>query len=692
MASNFDDDQDWMEDFHSQVQEEEIERLRERDEQLELEAKEAAKRSLDLQEEINLLRVNGEDERQIFIDEIKRLRTKLTETQKSSDLIQPRIEPPPEICSETVSSAERNPQQQYRAINVSGRERGRQVAARGSDEADHVEYPRASTSGEEQEQSQFQEMQTILLNNMPDKRTQGQLNKSRHKTTQKDASCSPMEDVSVMMESRILHEFETPLGYERATASDPDVFIREPIQISKSIKEEQPTRSYETPAFPHASANINYGQRFQVRDHHDAVVEQMKLELQHLKQEGSELRQMFTGQVPSGIHKKKKKRTPTSHEVVSSEVRRKDGGDMTPGNVSIERQKGSIRRVKEEMSDTESVDSEEEEPHHNTGPWRLRREDCIKGIDKFRSRMERPKQKQITPEPFKGDVPLQEYLSQFESVATWNGWTDSQKAQQLFMSLRDRARGVIRQQDEWRTITYQELVKRLETTFSGQAELYLAQLRGRQQQQQESLQDFAQAVRKLTDNAYVGMAEEARNRIARDHFMGNMRDREIRSAVHLSRPTSIEAALQTALETEAFLTTEKQKQPTKFVKSVEQSDRVLEDQLREVIGLLKTVAEKASKAESSKQSESTVKGQAAEAPQAPNYGRGRGRRRGSGRQDPGRERACYRCGAFDHYIASCPQAQRSSRGGWNHPGNDFRPNLGAPEGSKSEAWAPENQQ
>jgi len=35
--------------------------------------------------------------------------------------------------------------------------------------------------------------------------------------------------------------------------------------------------------------------------------------------------------------------------------------------------------------------------------------------------------------------------------------------------------------------------------FGGQEEMYLAQLRGRQQQQQESLQDYAQAVQKLTD-------------------------------------------------------------------------------------------------------------------------------------------------------------------------------------------------
>ncbi len=65
------------------------------------------------------------------------------------------------------------------------------------------------------------------------------------------------------------------------------------------------------------------------------------------------------------------------------------------------------------------------------------------------------------------------------------------------------------------------------------------------------------------------MQEAARNSLARDNFMGNLRDKDIRSAVHLSRPTSLETAVQTALETEAFLAAEKQKLPTEFARSVE---------------------------------------------------------------------------------------------------------------------------
>ena len=56
------------------------------------------------------------------------------------------------------------------------------------------------------------------------------------------------------------------------------------------------------------------------------------------------------------------------------------------------------------------------------------------------SSMKQPQSKQIQPVLFAGEVPLQEYMSQFDAVAAWNGWTERQKAHQLYMCLRGRAR------------------------------------------------------------------------------------------------------------------------------------------------------------------------------------------------------------------------------------------------------------
>ncbi len=666
-----DEEHSWMDEFHEQAQKEEMDRLRERCCGLEEAGREWSAKTKKLLEDVQFMK----DSRDICLDEIKRLRSLLEKTQEGSG-VSPPIEPPPEFRGDVVSSGGRNPQQQYSQERASGREEA--SVSRDYHETDQEKYARLPAPrddsqrvpGPGEEQEQFQEMQGILLNNKAEARQYEPTNTAKQKKPQVDSACNPRDDESDKREPRtvVQHEIETPQGYRRATASDSDVFLRESPQWRESRNPEQPMRSYETPAYQHAPAN--YEQTYQSGDQCNPLIEQMMSELQTMKLEGRELRQMVLSQM--------------------SDCRPKE----TSSRVPVPKQESCItKRSNREKSDTEST--EEDELPRSRGPRKLQRQDCMSGKKEFRSRMEPPQYKQITPELFNGDAPLQEYLGQFESVAMWNGWNDNQKAQQLFMSLRGRARGVIREQSEWRTITYQELVERLQTTFSGQAELYLAQLRCCQQQPQESLQDFSQSVRKLVDNAYVGMQEGARNRLARDHFMGNLRDKDIRSAVHLSRPTSLETAVQTALETEAFLAAEKQKLPTKFARSVEPQQKGVEEQLKEVIGLLKTVTEKAMiNPESSEKSESTGKGQTPDSARSLNSGRrnGHGKRgRAWRRRDGGRPRACYGCGALDHFIANCPQPSNNLSREWYRQGNDIRPNQGAPEGSHVEERAPESQ-
>jgi hypothetical protein len=91
--------------------------------------------------------------------------------------------------------------------------------------------------------------------------------------------------------------------------------------------------------------------------------------------------------------------------------------------------------------DTDSSD-EEQERKNSSGKHRSGVSPSAASRGTSKKRPWSSKRKQITPEPFSGDVNIKEYLSQFESCAEWNGWTRSQKAQQLFMCLRGRARGV----------------------------------------------------------------------------------------------------------------------------------------------------------------------------------------------------------------------------------------------------------
>ena len=432
-----------------------------------------------------------------------------------------------------------------------------------------------------------------------------------------------LQSLVVETHGTIQGQGNTPAGYRRATVSDTDVFIRK----HKKNKYDSDSGTEDESLQPVKSRAPSM-QKSPEAD--DKVQEGKRVEMEQLERERSEYQQnmaymqhfMLNNMVPATGYRRQSTLGPRkatrahqpSQPSVACETDSKprtgnDKGCKRPVPAPRKRQTKSSSADKDnksarsgsddqggeesreethspEATDTEMADSDMES-NLTSKPWQLKREKRIVGKEALQRRLEKPKQKQITPEPFKGDVHLQEYLGQFESCATWNGWNDKQKAQQLFMCLRGRARGVIRQKDEWQKITYQELVGRLEAIFSGQSEVYLAQLRGRQQQPQESVQDFAQAIRKLTDDAYVGMAEEARNRIARDNFMANLRDREIRSAVHLSRPTSMEEAIRTALETEAFLTAEKQKNPAKYTRVVHNDGSEKDAKMSEMLDLLK---------------------------------------------------------------------------------------------------------
>lgn len=527
---------------------------------------------------------------------------------------------------------------------------------------------------------------------------------------------------------------QTPTGYGRATASDREVFIR---KQSRSEKDDSDSSSEDDRALTLKSKRPQSKKRF-ANPFRNTQAERMETEMSRLEQERDEYQQnmeemqqfMLNNMVPASSARR---RSSTDYATATKSGREKklrrnvgcgtDDEERDDNRVGVSKQserpvpaprrnlqiqvasskskeQGTSKKVvrcrvnrtekdhkeskTDEATDTDPAESDEEGSNPSAVPWPLKREKRVTGKEVVQNRIEQPRRKQITPESFKGDVHLEEYLGQFESCATWNGWSESQKAQQLFMCLRGRARGVIRHKDEWKKITYKELVGRLEAMFSGQSELYLAQLRGRQQQQQESLQDFAQAVIKLTDNAYVGMSEEARNRIARDHFMGNLRDREIRSAIHLSRPKSMEEAIRTALETEAFLTAEKQRNPVRYTRVIEAKELEREPQMKEMLSLLQQVVDQLGKKKSDVQTN-----RAEQNPGPTNGGRSSGRNWRSKSQQQYIPR-CYKCQSADHFIAECPKwlENGEAKKTGTHSGNEDRPNLGAGERSQTSNQAP----
>ena len=484
------------------------------------------------------------------------------------------------------------------------------------------------------ERAEFQQSmdaaQLSLLNNVPDQNAV-RLNRPKQRRNVRDAAGDPMDSSFTTWNA-------TPHGYHRVTESDPDIFVRRPMsqQFGNITQVEAPIR--------------------QLKSFRLGVPNQSTPDMEILRRENDRLKEKLAG--------------------------------LDPGKASEKRRDPKQTKREEEADHTESAESEEEEDERRSrGPWPLQREECVKGSGEFQKRVKQSTQRQVTVEMFTGEIPLQEYLGQFEAAATWNGWTEAQRAQQLFMSLRGRARGVIRHQDEWKVITYQDIVSRLKSMFAGQAELYLAQLRGRQQQPQESLQDFAQSIMKLTDNAYAEMVDTARNRIARDHFMSNIREREVRSAVHLSRPVTMEVALQTALETEAFLSTEKQRygSPAKYTRVVGYGEATNDAPMMELMAKVDRLIEEANTRQDNTR-RSSVNNQQLLQGSSSKGGRGCYRCGKEGHfisdcQMPD-TRVCYLCKKRGHSLAVCPMLEKMQS--TLHSGNEKRPNQGTGEGSSHE--------
>jgi hypothetical protein len=149
---------------------------------------------------------------------------------------------------------------------------------------------------------------------------------------------------------------------------------------------------------------------------------------------------------------------------------------------------------------------------------------------------------------------LHDYLIQFELVATMNEWNNDMKALQLATSLRDSAQGVLADLEEEERRDYQTLVDALTLRFEppNSAEMYRAELKCRSRQAGEKLCDLAQDIKRLVRRAHRDDPKSTRDRLARDSFLDALNDADMEWSVFKQKPTTVDEALQYAIEYEAF--------------------------------------------------------------------------------------------------------------------------------------------
>ena len=214
----------------------------------------------------------------------------------------------------------------------------------------------------------------------------------------------------------------------------------------------------------------------------------------------------------------------------------------------------------------------------------------------YRHRPQQREKPRVPPSPYNGSTTWEDYKAQFELVADLNQWDMPSKAAYLAVSLSGQAQAVLGDLDKTQRISYTDLVAALDSRFgtSNRTEMFRVPLRSRIRKPEESRPELAQAIRRLTRQAYPDATVPLRESVAKNQFIEALADPELRWKVHQAKAVTLTEAFDSAVEVEAFFSAEKQRSnKAKILQAVtSQSPRPTDATLREEVLELKTLVQR----------------------------------------------------------------------------------------------------
>ena len=192
----------------------------------------------------------------------------------------------------------------------------------------------------------------------------------------------------------------------------------------------------------------------------------------------------------------------------------------------------------------------------------------------------------LKPQNYSGTEDFEDFLAQFEITTEINGWDYRAKSLYLANSLIGSARSLLNELTSEQRRDYSSLVQKLTARYGSEnrAEVFRAQLKSRIKQKAETIPELAQAIKKLTRQAYPKAGLDVIEALALDHFIDGLPEPEIRLRLREVGPKSLSEAETIAVRMEAHRIADKQR--TCFVGKVEQvnsnsseSQKTLENQL-----------------------------------------------------------------------------------------------------------------
>ena len=168
---------------------------------------------------------------------------------------------------------------------------------------------------------------------------------------------------------------------------------------------------------------------------------------------------------------------------------------------------------------------------------------------------------------YDGTTPLREYWAHFDACWDLNNWSNEEAALILACSLSKSACKVLipkpkDSRGKERRLTISELKCRLERRY-GPGELpesFMVKLQTRRQGLHETLQELGEAIGELVSQAYPDVPDTFLELMAVLHYRDSILEAEIRAALYRARPTTLDNAIEIAVETESWMKIEAQRE------------------------------------------------------------------------------------------------------------------------------------
>ena len=167
-----------------------------------------------------------------------------------------------------------------------------------------------------------------------------------------------------------------------------------------------------------------------------------------------------------------------------------------------------------------------------------------------------PYKKEIHPDNFDGSNKTEwsDYIIHFEQVASWNEWTDAQKAKMLSIHLRGEAQKLLTDLTMAQLSNYDTMKQIITDRYAPKEKdvAYRCQLRYRKREKGESVSDYGHHLSRLARKAYPNLTLSQLEMYVIDQFITGLGNYELQKHVQFGHPKSMNAAIGLATEYEAL--------------------------------------------------------------------------------------------------------------------------------------------